>query len=72
VLFLARLIFLLRVALSSFVFSNNKLEKQMPFPRNVLLLGRFFSLICYSLDPRRYGAAMLGPDKRTDALLDRD
>jgi hypothetical protein len=67
VLFLARLIFLLPVAFFSFVFINNKLEDQMPLSRYVLLLVRLFSLFCYSLDLRRYGTAMLGSDKRTDA-----
>jgi hypothetical protein len=67
VLFLSRLLFLLPVALFSFVFINNKLENQMPFSRYVLLLVGLFSLFCYSLDLRRYGTAMLGPDKRTDA-----
>jgi hypothetical protein len=67
VLFLSRLIFLLPVALFSFVFINNKLENKMPFLRYVLLLVGLFSLFCYSLDLRRYGTAMLGPVKRTDA-----
>jgi hypothetical protein len=67
VLFVARLIFLLPVAFFSFVFINNKLENQMPFSRYALLLAALFALFCSSLDLRRYGAAMLGPDKRTDA-----
>jgi hypothetical protein len=67
VLFLSRLSFLLPVALFSFVFLNNKLENKMPFLRYVLLLVGLFSLFCYSLDLRRYGTAMLGPAKRTDA-----
>ena len=66
VLFLSRLIFLLPVALFSFVFIHNKLENRMPFLRYVLLLVGLFSLFCYSLDLRRYGTAMLGTDKRTD------
>lgn len=66
VLFLSRLIFLLPVALFSFVFIHNKLENKMPFWRYVLLLVGLFSLFCYSLDLRRYGTAMLGTDKRTD------
>jgi hypothetical protein len=67
VLFVARLIFVLPIALFSFVFIHNELENQMPFSRYVLLLVGLFSLFCYSLDLQRYGAAMLGPDKRTDA-----
>ena len=67
VLFLARLIFQLAVVLFSFVFIHNRLENQMPFSRHVLLLVGLFSLFCYSLELRRYGIAMLGPDKRTDA-----
>jgi hypothetical protein len=67
VLFLARLIFLLPVALFSFVFINNKLENQMPLSRHVLLMVGLFSLFCYTRDLQRYGADMLGADKRTDA-----
>jgi hypothetical protein len=67
VLFLSRLIFLLPVALFSFVFIHNKLENRMPFLRYVLLLVGLFSLFCYSLELQRYGTAMLGPVKRTDA-----
>jgi hypothetical protein len=66
-LFIGRLIFLLPVAFFSFVFINNKLENKMPFSRYVLLLAGLFSLFCYSLDLRRYGTALIGPDKRTDA-----
>jgi hypothetical protein len=67
VLFVARLIFLLPVAFFSLVFINNKLDNEMPFSRYVLLLAALFALFCSSLDLRRYGAAMLGPDKRPDA-----
>jgi hypothetical protein len=72
VLFLARLIFVLPVALFSFVFISNKLEDKMPLVRYVLLVAGLFSLFCYSLELRRYGMAMLGPDSRRTTLLDRD
>jgi hypothetical protein len=39
------------------------------FSRYVLLMAGLFSLFRYSLDLRRYGTAMLGPDNRRDATF---